>query len=158
MTAEQDAYFMEKAIELSELALSKGQAPFGAVVVNLEGEIVGSGHNTARVDLDVSAHGEVMAIRDACRRLGHYNLKGYTLYTSTEPCLACSVYITQLELGRVVYAAQGTDVPGFKPLFGADFEEVAKWVNAQPDWPPVEVTGEVMRERAVEILLKYFKR
>ena len=158
MTGDQDAYFMGKALEQSELALSKGQAPFGAVIVSPEGEIVGSGHNTARADLDISAHGEVMAIRDACRRLGHYNLKGFTMYTSTEPCLACSVYITQLEMGRVVYAAHGTDVPGFKPLFGADFEEVTRWVNAQPDWPPVEVKSELMRERAVEILLNYFKQ
>ena len=68
MTDEQDRYFMEKAIEQSELALSRGQAPFGAVVVNPEGENGGAGYNTVRATLDISAHGEVSAIRDACKR------------------------------------------------------------------------------------------
>ena len=158
MTDEQDTYYMEKALEQAELALSQGQAPFGAVVVSPAGEIVGAGYNTVRATLDVSAHGEVSAIRDACLRLGNFNLKGYTIYTSTEPCLACSFLITQLEMGRVVYAAQGTDVPGFKPLLGADMAEVGAWVNAQPDWPPIEVKGEFMRERAIKSLRAYFKR
>ena len=91
--------------------------------------------------------------------MGNFNLKGYTIYTSTEPCLACSLFITQLEMGRVVYAAQGTDVPGFKPPLGADMEELGRWINVQPDWPPIEVKGELMRERAIfQILLAYFKK
>jgi tRNA(adenine34) deaminase len=158
MNDEQDSKFMELALAQSELALSRGQAPFGAVVVSPAGEVIGEGYNTVRADFDVSAHGEVSAIRAACKRLGNFNLKGYTIYTSTEPCLSCSFLITQLEMGRVVYAARGTDVPGYKPLLNADFSNVAEWVNRQPDWPPVEVRGEFLRECAIPILLAYFKR
>jgi tRNA(adenine34) deaminase len=117
----QDATYMTRALELAELAVSLGQTPFGAVVVNRDGQLVGGGHNTVRADLDPAAHGEIVAIRDAWRRLGAWQrLRGTTLYTSCEPCLLCSFVITQIDVGRVVLAARATDVPGYRPLLGAD--------------------------------------
>jgi tRNA(adenine34) deaminase len=152
----QDAIFMARALELAEAAITRGQTPFGAVVVDRDGQLVGEGHNTVRADRDPAAHGEIVAMRDAWRRLGAWQrLAGGTLYTSCEPCLLCSFVITQIGLGRVVFAARGTDVPGYKPLLGADLAAAAAWVNAQADWTPLEVVGDFMRARALEILAAF---
>jgi Cytidine and deoxycytidylate deaminase zinc-binding region len=102
------------------------------------------GHNTVRADLDPSAHGEIVAIRVACRSLGTWQLKSCELYTSCEPCLLCSFVIIKIGIRRVVFAARGTDVPTYRPLLGADLAEAADWVNAQPDWTPIEVVGDFM--------------
>jgi tRNA(adenine34) deaminase len=147
---------MERALELAEVAVTRGQTPFGAVVVDREGQLVGEGHNTVRADRDPTAHGEIVAIRDAWRRLGSWQaLRGGTVYTSCEPCLLCSFVITQIGIGRVVFAARGTDVPGYRPLLGADLSAAAAWVNAQPEWPPLEVVGDFMRARALDTIAAF---
>lgn len=152
----QDAHFMELALGQAGIAATRGQTPFGAVVVDRDGRLIGEGHNTVRADLDPAAHGEVVAIRDARRRLGTWQkFAGCTLYSSCEPCLLCSFVITQIGFSRVVFAARGTDVPTYKPLLGADLAEAAAWVNAQPDWAPLEVVGDFMRERALEIITAF---
>jgi tRNA(Arg) A34 adenosine deaminase TadA len=66
----QDAHFMELALRQAEIAVTRGQTPFGAVMVDRDGQLIGEGHNTVRADLDPTAHGEVSAIRSAWRRLG----------------------------------------------------------------------------------------
>ena len=63
--AAQDARFMTRALELAELAVTRGQTPFGAVVVDRDGLVTGEGHNTVRADRDPTAHGEIVAIRAA---------------------------------------------------------------------------------------------
>ena len=154
--AEQDAIFMTRALELAETAVTRGQTPFGAVVVDRDGQLAGDGHNTVRADRDPTAHGEIVAIRAAWRRLGAWQrLAGSTLYTSCEPCLLCSFVIAQIGVGRVVFAARGTDVPTYRPLLGADLRGAAAWVNAQPDWPPIEVVGDFMRPRALETIVAF---
>jgi tRNA(adenine34) deaminase len=152
---EEDRLFMERALRQAEAAITKGQTPFGAVVVSSAGEVIGEGHNTVRADLDPSAHGEIVAIRVACRRLGTWRLTGCALYTSCEPCLLCSFVIAQIGIRRVVYAARGTDVPTYRPLLGADFQEAAEWIDARLDWASIEVVPELMRDRAREILAAF---
>jgi len=140
---------MERALDLAEEAVARGQMPFGAVVVDQQGAVLGEGYNTVLADRDPTAHGEIAAIRDAWRRSGsHEALTGCTLYTSCEPCLSCSYVIVTHGLARVVFAAHGEDVPGYRPLLGGNFVLVAEWVHAQPDWLPIEVVGGVLRERA----------
>ena len=153
---EQDARFMALAIAQSEVAVAKGQTPFGAVVVDASGKLIGQGHNTVRAELDPSAHGEVVAIRDAWRKLGRRRMMtGYTLYTSCEPCLLCSSVIAQLGFSRVVFAARGADVPGWRPLLDSNLTEAAAWINAQPDWPRLEVRADFMRDEARAVLAKF---
>jgi tRNA(Arg) A34 adenosine deaminase TadA len=152
----QDAHFMELALRQAETAVRRGQTPFGAVVVDREGHVVGEGHNRVRADMDPTAHGEVVAIREAWRRLGAWaQLAGGTVYSTCEPCLMCVFVITQIGLRRIVFAARGTDVPGFRPLLGADLGQTAAWVNAQPEWTPVEVLGDFMRDRALQIFAAF---
>jgi tRNA(adenine34) deaminase len=156
MDDERDQTLMRRALAQAEAALTKGQAPFGAVVVDEAGEVLGEGHNTVRSDRDPSAHGEVVAIRAALRRLESGRLpSGTTLYTSCEPCLMCAVVIAQLGIRRVVYAARGTDVPGAKRLLDADLSQAAPWVNANPAWTPIELRGDLLREEALRSMAAF---
>jgi tRNA(adenine34) deaminase len=146
---------MELALRQAEAAISMGQTPFGAVVLDPEGNLIGEGHNRVRADLDPTAHGEIVATRAAWRRLGSWEkLAGGVVHTS-DPCLLCSFVIPQIPLRRVVFAARGTDVPSYKPLLGADLTEGAAWVNAQGDWAKLEVVGDLMRDRALKIIAKF---
>jgi guanine deaminase len=96
--------FMNAAVALSAEALVKdGTEPFGAVLVK-DGEIVGRGLNHALRRLDPTSHGEVEAIRDACRTLGTLDLSDCDLYTSCEPCPLCIAAMEVAGIGRVFYA------------------------------------------------------
>ena len=148
-----DSQFMRLALEQAELAASRGQTPFGAVVVDASGTVVGAGHNRVRADRDPTAHGEIVALRDAWRRLGEReHLTACTLYSSCEPCLLCSFVITQFRIPRVVFAARAADVPKYKSLLDADLAQAPRWVNQQDSWAPVEVRGEFMRDEALRTI------
>jgi guanine deaminase len=97
--------FMKRAIELSQEALTRpGTEPFGAVVVK-DGAIVGEGLNHSRAHFDPTSHGEVEAIRDACRRLECVDLSGCDLYTSCEPCAMCVATMEIAGIAKLYYAA-----------------------------------------------------
>jgi len=99
------AQFMARAIELSAQALTNpGTEPFGAVVVR-GGQIVGEGFNHALAHFDPTSHGEVEALRDACRRLKTLQLTGCELYTSCEPCALCVAAMQIAGIERLFYAA-----------------------------------------------------
>lgn len=99
-----EADFMRYAIELSRRKMLEiGAAPFAAVIVK-DGKIVGEGVNTVLTDHDPTLHGEVAAIRDACKRLGTFDLSGCDIYTSCEPCEMCVAAIWWARLDRVFYA------------------------------------------------------
>ena len=76
---------MRKAIELSNENVANGGGPFGAVIAK-DGEIIATGVNRVTASCDPTAHAEVSAIRAAAAKLGTFNLSGYEIYTSCEPC------------------------------------------------------------------------
>ena len=120
------------------------------------GAVVGQGYNLVRAEQDPTAHGEVVAIRRAWRRLGEKQAFGAcTLYTSCEPCLMCSCAIAQLGLGRVVFAARGTDVPQARRLFDADLTGAAAWAAGRPGWAMPETRGGFLREEALRIMARF---
>ena len=95
--------FMREAIRLSARQMRAGKGgPFGAVVVR-KGKIVGRGFNAVTSTNDPTAHAEVMAIRDACRKLKTFKLDDCELYTSCEPCPMCLAAIYWARLRRVFY-------------------------------------------------------
>lgn len=100
-----DIRFMRAALGQAEVAGAAGEVPVGAVVV-LAGEIVGAGYNQPISAHDPSAHAEIMALRDAARRLGNYRLPGSTLYVTLEPCAMCSGAIMHARVARVVFGAR----------------------------------------------------
>jgi guanine deaminase len=115
----QRAHWMGEAISLGREGMhEKGGGPFGAVVV-CAGEIVGRGQNQVTNLLDPTAHAEIMAIREACRSLGKFDLIGCELYTSCEPCPMCLAAIYWARLDRVFYACTRHDAAeiGFDDAF-----------------------------------------
>lgn len=100
-----DEKFMRRAIEISAQAMDRpGTKPYGAVVVK-DGKVVGEGLNHSVGNYDPTSHGEVEAIRDACRKLETTDLSGCELYTSCEPCPLCVSAMTISNVARMYYAA-----------------------------------------------------
>lgn len=104
MNKERDKKFLERAIELSKQGMEGGKGgPFGCIVVRGE-EIVGEGNNMVTSSNDPTAHAEVVAIRQACEKLGTYQLNGCEIFTSCEPCPMCLGAIYWARPKRVIYA------------------------------------------------------
>ena len=104
----QDKDFMRQAIRLADESVARGGGPFGAVIVR-DSEIIASSSNSVTLDNDPTAHAEVNAIRLACRKLGTYDLKGCTIYTSCEPCPMCLGAIYWAHIDRIFYANDRKD-------------------------------------------------
>ncbi len=111
-TNKTDNDFLREAIQLARDGMMTGQGgPFGAVIVR-NGEIVGKGSNQVTSTNDPTAHAEVVAIRDACQRLGTFQLEGCTLYASCEPCPMCLGAIYWARPDRIVYGSLHSDAAG----------------------------------------------
>jgi tRNA(Arg) A34 adenosine deaminase TadA len=111
--------FLRRAIALATGNVLSGRGgPFGAVIVR-DGRIVGEGANSVTSTLDPTAHGEVNAIRDACRTLGMFTLGGCELYTSCEPCPMCLSASYWARLDRIYYGCSAADAAraGFDDAF-----------------------------------------
>jgi guanine deaminase len=105
MITEMDILFLQEAIALAKEGSEGGLGgPFGCIIVK-DGQVVGRGSNRVTSSNDPTAHAEVVAIRDACARLGDYQLNGCDLYTSCEPCPMCLGAIYWARPRRVIYAA-----------------------------------------------------
>lgn len=107
---------MKIAIDEARTGINAGHGgPFGCVIVR-DGKIVGQGHNEVVRQKDPTCHGEVMAIRNACKNLGTYDLSGCELYTTAAPCPMCRGAILWANIGRVYYGCtvEDTDSIGFR--------------------------------------------
>lgn len=98
-------HFMREALALAREAERHGEVPVGAVVV-LGEEIVGRGWNQPIGTNDPTAHAEIVALRDAARRIGNYRLTGAALYVTIEPCQMCVGAMIHARIARVVYGAR----------------------------------------------------
>ncbi|GAB4254689.1 MAG: guanine deaminase [Saprospiraceae bacterium] len=106
---ESHAYFMREAIRLAREGMrSKEGGPFGAVVVK-DGKIIGRGNNRVASTNDPTAHAEVVAIREACKNLGSFQLDGCIIYTSCEPCPMCLGAIYWARPEKFFYACTRED-------------------------------------------------
>ena len=96
-----------------------GGGPFGAVIATKEGEIIATGVNRVTSSCDPTAHAEVSAIRAAAAKLGTFNLSGYEIYTSCEPCPMCLGAIYWARLDKMYYGNNKTDAKniGFDDSF-----------------------------------------
>ena len=99
---EQDKVFMREAIRLADESVKNGGGPFGAVIVK-DGEIVAGSANSVTRDNDPTAHAEVNTIRQACRKLGTFDLSGCVIYTSCEPCPMCLGAIYWARISHIYY-------------------------------------------------------
>ena len=108
---------MADALAEAALALEHDDVPVGAVVVAVDGRIVGRGHNRREVDGDPTAHAEIVAIRAAAKALGSWRLDGCTLYVTLEPCTMCAGAIVQSRIATLVYGADDAKAGAVVSLF-----------------------------------------
>ena len=95
---------MWEAIAQARLALEAGEVPIGAVIV-MAGEVIAAGFNQPIRSGDPTAHAEIVAIREAARRIGNYRLTNASLYVTIEPCLMCVGALVHARVGTLVYGA-----------------------------------------------------
>ena len=94
--------FMKRAIELSKESINSGGGPFGSVIVRND-KIISEGINRVTVNNDPTAHGEIVAIRNACKELNTFNLSNCSLYSNCEPCPMCmsAIYWSRIGLSLI---------------------------------------------------------
>ena len=112
-----DETYLRMAIELSRRVLEEGKTPFGAILVR-GGEVVSEGTSSVIELVDPTAHAEVMALRNAARKLKRHLLPGSVLYSSSEPCPMCLSACYWAQVSRIVFGATSHDVAtcGFEDL------------------------------------------
>ena len=103
---DRDIEFMREALELARLAADMGEIPVGALVVDSNsGEVIARAHNLRENNKLATAHAEILAIEEACRKRGGWRLNGCTLYVTLEPCPMCAGAIVNSRIDRVVWGA-----------------------------------------------------
>ncbi|MGH9374394.1 MAG: tRNA adenosine(34) deaminase TadA [Vicinamibacterales bacterium] len=100
-----DDFFMRQALAEAAKGRRRGEVPVGAVVV-LDGAVIGAGCNQPISAADPTAHAEIVAMREAARRLGNYRLSGADLYVTIEPCQMCVGAMVHARIARVIYGAR----------------------------------------------------
>ncbi|MBT9473317.1 MAG: nucleoside deaminase [Phenylobacterium sp.] len=141
---------MRIALRAAQAAAANGETPVGAVIVDpTTQEIIAVGANGPIGSHDPTAHAEIVALREAARKLGNYRLTDLTLVVTLEPCAMCAGAISHARIGRVVFGAE--DPKGGAVVHGPKFFE-------QPTchWRP-EVTGGVLAEESSVMLKDFFR-
>jgi tRNA(adenine34) deaminase len=107
-----DQAMMARCVELSRIAVTKTEHPFGTVIAR-DGQILSEAINHTVRDGDVTRHAEVIALSQAQKTVGREQLRHYTLYTNIEPCAMCSYCIREAWIGRVVFALASPVMGGY---------------------------------------------
>ena len=152
MVGEKDKAFMRQAIRLADDNVDHGGGPFGAVIVK-DGEVIAGGCNRVVPNNDPTAHAEVSAIREACNKLGTFDLSGCTIYTSCEPCPMCLGAIYWARIGRIYYGNTRYDARDIN--FADDFiyEEMDRPIE-QRQLPIIPL----LREEAIHTFRKWAEK
>lgn len=143
-----DELWMEEALREAQRAQAAGEVPVGAVVVR-NGEIIARGFNRPISSNDPTAHAEIVALREAARRLSNYRLNGCTLYVTMEPCAMCAGAIVHSRIDRLVYGADD-------PKAGA-VRSVMQIVNHPQLNHELHLQSGVLASRAMDILQEFFR-
>jgi tRNA(adenine34) deaminase len=142
-----DLIFMQEALAEARSAAAAGEVPVGAVLT-YDGEILArSGNRTIR-DCDPTAHAEMVALREATRKMGNYRLAGTTLYVTVEPCSMCAGAMIQARVPRLVY---GCDDPK-----GGAVRSCFEILTHPKLNHRVEVTAGVLAEECAALLQQFF--
>jgi tRNA(adenine34) deaminase len=143
-----DQQFMRFALNRALEARQRGEVPVGAIVV-IDGDIQGEGFNQPIETCDPTAHAEIVAIRQAARRIGNYRLIGSTVYVTIEPCQMCVGAMVHARIARLVYGAP-------EPKAGAI--ESAMRAHEHPALNHrFEVTARVLEHECREVLQDFFR-
>lgn len=145
-----DEDFMRLAIARARAGIETGETPFGACIVK-SGQVVVVQHNCVWGGTDITAHAEVVAIRDACKSLQTVDLTGCVLYSTTEPCPMCFSACHWARVSKIVFGTLIADVNalGFNelPISSEEMKRLGK--------SPVEIEGGVLREENLTLLREW---
>lgn len=136
-----DEYYMRLALEEASKAFSLDEVPIGCVIVR-NGEVISHCFNKKTLNNIATYHAEVLAINEACCKLGTWYLDDCTLYTTVEPCMMCCGAIQQARVSRVVY---GTKNEAFGYL--------SKVKNNK-----IDIRGNVLHHECAKLLSDFFKK
>lgn len=143
-----DEDLMRAALELGREGRRRGEVPVGAIVV-LDGAVIGEGFNQPIGTSDPTAHAEIVAMRDAARRIGNYRLTGASLYVTIEPCQMCVGAMVHARVARVIYGAA-------EPRAGAI--DSAMRAHEHPSLNHrLEATGGVLDAECRELIQEFFR-
>ena len=146
----EDDHFMQEALTLARQGISQGHGgPFGALVV-LAGEIVGRGWNQVVLQKDPTAHAEILAIRDACQRLGRFHLEDAVLYSTCEPCPMCLSAVYWARIPTLVYAANAGDASAI----GFDDRRIKQFLSQPLSKGKIQIRRTLQQE-ALEIFRQW---
>lgn len=141
-------HFMRRAIELARQAEALGEVPVGCVIVR-DGEIIGEGFNQPISGHDPTAHAEVVALRDAAKRVANYRLPDTTLYVTIEPCTMCVGAIMHARIAKVVFGA-------FEPKAGAIVSHLQLAEKTHFNHR-IDYEAEVLKEQCGQMMSDFFK-
>ncbi len=145
---EQDKVFMRLALEAAQSAYLLDEVPIGAVLI-FEEKVVSVGYNRTRLDIDPTAHAEIVVIRNAAKEIGNYRLAGTTLYTTVEPCSMCAGAMVWARIARLVY--------GTKDLRAGAVDSVFQLCNSIKLNHQISVTSQVLEEECRAVMQKFFR-
>ena len=137
---DKDIFYMKLAIEEAKKALEKEEVPIGCVIVYHD-EVVASSYNRKTIDNMATSHAEILAINEACKKLGTWYLDECVLYTTIEPCLMCTGAIMQSRIKRVVYGSKNEA-----------FGYLSKLENAR-----IQVTSGILKNECTKVMSDFFK-
>lgn len=147
--------WLRRAFALAASALSKGNAPFGAVLVGADGRVLHEAENTVHTSGDCLAHAELNVLREASLRLGPSALEGTTVYTSAEPCPMCAGAMYWSGVARVVF---GIDTPRLMQVASWVSDPASEQINLscrevlERGQRKVEIEGPALADEAAEVL------
>lgn len=142
-----DQRWMRAALEEARAAAERGEVPVGAIVV-IEERLLARAGNRTIADCDPTGHAEMVALREAARKMGNYRLAAATLYVTIEPCAMCAGAMVQARIARVVYGADDPKGGAARSCFGVlDHPQLNH---------AVDVTPGVLAEESAGLLKDFF--
>ena len=135
---------MKRAIELSLESINKGGGPFGSVIVK-DNKIIAEGSNKVTPTKDPTAHGEIVAIREACKKINNFSLKGCELYSTCEPCPMCLSAIYWARIDKIYYANTREDAKKIDFDDSLIYSEINKNISERKIF-----MEQIMREEAIK--------
>lgn len=149
ISSQQTIFYLELALEQASLAHELNEVPIGALIVR-DNQVIGRGYNRTRIDNNILAHAEIMAIQDAQNNLNNHRLVGCDLYVTIEPCLMCSGAIINSRLQRVIYGAN-------EPKTGACASQYNVFANKQTNHH-CQVIGPIDQLKYNQLIHEFFRK
>lgn len=149
MAQPDDERYMHTAIGEALKARGRGEVPVGAVVVDEKGKVISRAYNLCETNLDPTAHAEILAIKEAARRLGNCRLTGATLYVTLEPCAMCMGAAVLARIKRLVFGARDPKAGAVVSLYNIGTD---KRLNHR-----IRVEEGVLKEECAGLLRDFFK-